>query len=184
MVSNCNSKSDREQLVDELKRYIKVDVYGDCGQLSCPKDETREENCYKKLGVEYKFYLSFENSLCRGYMTEKFSNPLKHGMVPIVFGGGNYSDLIPHAKTFINAMAYSSMKELAKYLLYLKRNTTAYEEYFEWRRHYSLKIRVGYHGFRRMCNALQAEDYKRTKVYDIKKWWLDDVQCGEPFIDS
>uniref|UniRef100_A0A914WZF1 Fucosyltransferase n=1 Tax=Plectus sambesii TaxID=2011161 RepID=A0A914WZF1_9BILA len=184
MVSNCNSKSGREQLSSELQKYVKVDVYGGCGQLSCPKDDTQEENCYKKLATQYKFYLSFENSLCRGYMTEKFSNPLKHGMVPVVFGGGNYSDLLPHSKIFINAKAYPSMKELAEYLLYLDKNATAYEEYFEWRTHYSLNIRVGYDGFRRMCNALQAQDYKNSKAYDVKKWWLDDVHCGQPFLGA
>lgn len=42
------------------------------------------------LGREYKFYLSFENSLCRDYVTEKFYLPLLYSMVPIAYGGADY----------------------------------------------------------------------------------------------
>lgn len=35
MVSNCNSKSGRQRYVDELKKHIDIDVYGNCGQLKC-----------------------------------------------------------------------------------------------------------------------------------------------------
>lgn len=73
-VSNCRSKSGREKYVEELKKYIDVDIYGQCGNKHCAKDE----DCFRTI-VEpnYYFYLSFENSLCEDYVTEKFYNAAK-----------------------------------------------------------------------------------------------------------
>lgn len=68
-VSNCASFSGRAELVERLQRYVDVDVYGDCGTKICPRK--REDDCRIKAARKYKFYLSFENSLCRDYITEK-----------------------------------------------------------------------------------------------------------------
>ena len=46
---------------------------------------------------EYKFYLSFENARCKGYISEKFLNPLGIGTVPIVAGASreDYEKIVP-----------------------------------------------------------------------------------------
>ena len=69
-VSNCNSANKRFQYAIELQKYIQVDIYGACGTLECPR--YREKQCFEKLSKEYRFYLSFENSNCQYYITEKF----------------------------------------------------------------------------------------------------------------
>ena len=46
----------------------------------------REDNCTAALARHYKFYLSFENSLCDEYVTEKFWMRLQQPIVPIVMG--------------------------------------------------------------------------------------------------
>jgi hypothetical protein len=76
-VSNCRTVvSSRNELVKELQKYIAIDVYGTCGNLTCPKnqDESYEstEQCRDLAATQYKFYLSLENSLCRDYVTEKY----------------------------------------------------------------------------------------------------------------
>lgn len=84
-VSNCGARNGRRQYADELGKHIQVDIYGACGPLKCPRHNS--EQCFKMLDNDYKFYLSFENSNCRDYITEKFFvNGLSHDVLPIVMG--------------------------------------------------------------------------------------------------
>ena len=45
-----------------LSKFMNVDIFGKCGDLKCGKG--RLESCYREMNETYKFYLSFENSLC------------------------------------------------------------------------------------------------------------------------
>ena len=56
IVSHCNTSSERENYIGELRKYIPVDIYGKCGNLSCESDS----QCMGNIR-NYKFYLSFEN---------------------------------------------------------------------------------------------------------------------------
>ena len=62
-VSNCHSFSGREFYVTELRKHITIDVYGECGQLKCEKQKGSQ--CYKMAQSKYKFYLAFENAICK-----------------------------------------------------------------------------------------------------------------------
>lgn len=62
-VSNCQTKSHREDYVKELTKFIKVDIYGKCGNLDCPP--SNGEKCWQMVEHQYLFYLSFENSICK-----------------------------------------------------------------------------------------------------------------------
>jgi len=50
--------------------FFKVDIYGKCGSHECPR--TQSDECFKTIEQNYKFYLAFENSNCKDYITEKF----------------------------------------------------------------------------------------------------------------
>ena len=54
----------------ELGKSIRVDIYGACGKKRCSKSD--QNNCFEMVNRDYKFYLAFENSNCRDYITEKF----------------------------------------------------------------------------------------------------------------
>ena len=45
MASNCNSKSGREELVQQIQKLIPVDVYGQCGPLKCNRDHFKACFC-------------------------------------------------------------------------------------------------------------------------------------------
>lgn len=71
-VSNCNDRNGRLKYARELNKYIDVHIYGRCSDRKCPEKESLDRKvCFEKLAKDYKFYLSFENSNCRGYITEK-----------------------------------------------------------------------------------------------------------------
>ncbi len=66
MISKCQKTvSGRKSYIRKLRKYLQVDYYGRCGNLTCPLDE----NCYETLSKRYKFWLAFENSLCLDYVT-------------------------------------------------------------------------------------------------------------------
>ncbi|XP_046546800.1 glycoprotein 3-alpha-L-fucosyltransferase A-like [Haliotis rubra] len=124
-VSNCGTPSKREVYVKELRKYIDVDIYGSCRynmSYHCPKERPLE--CLGLLNTTYRFYLSFENSLCKDYITEKFYNTFMTSAIPIVRGGANYTRLLPEG-TFINTASFDSLKSLANFIKYLERNETA-----------------------------------------------------------
>ena len=76
VLSNC--RPDRLEYIDELQKYIKVDLYGSCGAHWCPGGQS----CFSNQQKKYKFYLAFENS---DYVMEKFyHNALQHNMLPVV----------------------------------------------------------------------------------------------------
>ena len=69
VASNCILvRNNRLSYAKELGKHIDVDIYGKCGSLSCPN----VPDCLGVLNKTYKFYLSFENSNCKDYITEKF----------------------------------------------------------------------------------------------------------------
>lgn len=96
-VSNCLAKSERWALATLLretmvKYYMDLDIYGKCGELSCPI--TQQENCDRMLRNDYFFYLAFENSYVLDYVTEKVLLALDNDVLPIVFGGSDYSKYV------------------------------------------------------------------------------------------
>ncbi|EDO42798.1 predicted protein, partial [Nematostella vectensis] len=132
----------REKYIRELLKYVPISVYGQCAPFVGLKNSSGYcgMNDPKCLALEkrHKFILAFENSNCKDYVTEKYWTALKRGLVPIVLGGASYNPGIAIPGSFINVVDYSSVQELADYLLYLDKNDAAYAKYFEWRKHYKM----------------------------------------------
>ena len=63
-VTNCKTNSGREKVISKLSKLINIHIYGSCGPLKCTK-KPNDSSCYDALNKTYKFYLSFENSLCQ-----------------------------------------------------------------------------------------------------------------------
>jgi alpha-1,3-fucosyltransferase len=108
---------------------MSVDVFGKQGNSKCPASDCREY-----IGREYKFFLLFENTVCRDYITEKFFDTIKFDVVPVVLGGGDYSYYLPKSG-FVNALDFEGPAELAQYLVQLSSDKAAYNRYFEWKKY-------------------------------------------------
>lgn len=139
-VSNCNSVYlyNRIETMRKLSKYIDVDIYGGCtGKKPCPTNDD-SKRCFAKIHKNYRFYLSFENSLCRDYITEKFWRRLRweYYTVPVAVGGTTlqeYTSVAP-PNSFIHLYNFTSFDALGKYLKYLTTDDEAYNRYHQWRR--------------------------------------------------
>ena len=171
VVSNWKTLSEREKYVNELKRHIDVDIYGKCGTLPCVS-----QNCFAMINHTYNFYLAFENSICDDYITEKLYRTMgMGGIIPVVLGGANYSQLVP-PHSVINVMDYSSPRALAEYLYELDQNDTLYNEYFQWQDYYDMHEETIWC---RLCKYLHT-NINQTKVYgNIRQWYSAAKQCRQ-----
>ncbi|XP_064602703.1 4-galactosyl-N-acetylglucosaminide 3-alpha-L-fucosyltransferase FUT6-like [Liolophura sinensis] len=172
-ISNCAPKK-RLNYIAELQKYVDVDFYGLCGDKKCPKSE---DECNGSKMAAYKFYLAFENSNCRDYITEKFWLPLHHwNSVPIVMGGAGPEDykLVAPPHSYINVVDFASPQKLAEYLQLLDKNQTMYEQYFHWRRHYGNRRKRDY-TWCSMCADLHNGSKPIQYYTDLKSWYHEEA---------
>lgn len=121
----------RKEFVLELSKYIGVDMYGACGNLTCPRGTNKQ--C-EVIMNQYKFALALENSCCSEYITEKFWNAFRFNQVPIVFGASkeDFTKIAPPL-SFIHMEDFKTMKELTEYILLVDSNDQLYNSYHVWR---------------------------------------------------
>ncbi len=179
IVSNCNSRSSREAYVRELRKHVPVDIMGGCGDLACDVGHrSKSDNCTAAVNGSYKFYLSFENSLCDGYATEKFWWRMSQPVVPVVMGRGRYAEVAP-PHSHLNVEDYDSPKALAEHLLYLDQNPAEYLSYFWWRDRYRAVNSVAQKAASmcRLCQMLNDPDEPEKVVSDLEDWWWKKSKC-------
>ncbi|KJH52621.1 fucosyl transferase [Dictyocaulus viviparus] len=177
-VSNCVTHSKRMDYVTELKKYFPVDIYGTCGTLYCKHGG----QCEKMLDYVYHFYLAFENSICKDYVTEKlWKHGFQHDIVPIVLKRSIVEHLVP-PHSFIAADDFDSPGAMAAYLNYLIQNRTAYIEFFSWRQQYKVVFLEGnYHDtLERPWGVCQVFFNFSFCVFSDKtyfeKWWSNSCE--------
>ncbi|KAI9562652.1 hypothetical protein GHT06_010106 [Daphnia sinensis] len=180
-VSHCDTPIQREEYARQLGQHVPVDIYGRCDtkqQVTSICDSAEDPyNCEESetLRAKYKFYLAFENSWCPDYVTEKFYRTLQFDTVPIVLGGADYQRFAP-PHSYINALDFSTPKELADYLLLLDNSQELYAQYFQWRNDYDVHV-PALDGWCDLCRMAHDETLP-AKVYpDIRKWWIDNGEC-------
>ncbi|XP_013198175.2 alpha-(1,3)-fucosyltransferase C-like [Amyelois transitella] len=183
-VSNCVTQSGREIFAKKLAKELAIynhtiDVYGDCGNLSCSK---RDFSCMKMIRTTYYFYLSFENSFSKDYVTEKLLHALQNNAIPIVYGGANYTRFMPDG-IYLNAIKLG-VKALAKKMDNFIRSRKRYAKYFKWKNHYSYHSRSeskdtdDYCAFCKLLNN-EKKFKEKSVVKNFRKWWDSPDFCSE-----
>ncbi|XP_011308179.1 alpha-(1,3)-fucosyltransferase C-like [Fopius arisanus] len=174
-VSHCDTRSRRETLVKELGKYFEVDTYGKCGDLEC--DRNNNDECYDLLERDYFFYFSFENTLCRDYVTEKLFLPMSRYVIPVVYGGADYSKFVP-PHSYINIMDFNSTHELAEYLIRLSMSPVQYASYFWWKSHYLIEDTTK-STLCDLCEKLHNDQLPKKSIDNFTDYYLTD-QCYSP----
>ncbi|KAK7480899.1 hypothetical protein BaRGS_00027900, partial [Batillaria attramentaria] len=171
-VSHCGGH--REEYALELARYIRVDIYGICGPFSCDREDP---TCFEMLSRDYKFYLAFENSNCRDYITEKFFvNGLQNDVIPVVMGAApeDYARAAP-PHSFIHVDEFQSPEHLANYLHQLDRDDQLYNGYFAWK---GLWTMLDTRFWCRMCALAHDVERRGPSWYaDFLQWWNGPGVC-------
>ena len=198
VISNCNVQSKRTKYINQMKKIVKVDVFGKCGVPCNPK-----ATCKQDIAKNYKFYLSFENSICKDYITEKFFGILEYEIIPVVMGGGRYEKYVSTPlfilvfellneyfcffvkipkSGFINAKDFSSPEKLTEYMKHLSNNKTAYNSYFKWKKHIVYqKKKYGFLPICEMCIKLNLDKIygvKQSIIKDITEYWSPRSSCS------
>jgi len=180
LVSNCNTHSNREDYVELLKKHIPVDVFGACGTEKCAKiEDHNSEECDRRLENDYKFYLSFENSFCSGYVTEKFYKAFTLDIVPVVMGGAEYKKKAP-PKSYIDVLDFESPKQLATFLLALDEDEEEYMSYLWWKEHYkvhSSEKERSAQAMCKLCDKLHEEQVEHKSYPTLGAWWWGGGHC-------
>ncbi|XP_067648866.1 glycoprotein 3-alpha-L-fucosyltransferase A-like [Haliotis asinina] len=166
-VSRCVSHSQREKYVQELERYIDIDVFGKCGDTKCGRD------CYEKL-KSYKFFLAFENSFCENYVTEKFFKTFLHDVVPVVRGGPDYKNLFGGGY-IIDSKDFANIRELGYHLNFLLNNDKAYIELLKEKDKFKAYFPLPWCG---LCEKVHKPLFEQ-RYADINQW-LAKEKCYSP----
>ena len=185
IVSHCPTNSKREKYVEILKQYIDIDILGKCGRKwDCGRAHNHEVgDCFSILNSTYRYYLAFENMLCKEYVTEKFYENYKYDIIQVSRAGDNkHRPIILDKNVYISTADFKDAHELGKYLRNLSLDKEQYANFLSDKDMYEAVPYVELFK-QRMCEICmrlnKLEDYK--KVYeDVYSWMLNKTGCFEP----
>ncbi|CAG8756410.1 11462_t:CDS:2, partial [Racocetra fulgida] len=131
MAGNCDPVNNRNDYVKELMQHITVHSFG-----GCLHNQELPESIREKYGMNnddtayytkhmydvkmdtfafYKFQLAFENSNCKGYVTEKVYDSFLSDSIPIYMGAPDIDDYVP-SNSVIKVTDFENVEDLAKYI--------------------------------------------------------------------
>ncbi|XP_053710516.1 alpha-(1,3)-fucosyltransferase 7-like [Synchiropus splendidus] len=172
LVSNYRTGHKRTAVYQQLKSMVPIKVYGRwSGNPLSPSEKLPTlQRCW--------FYLAFENSQAKDYITEKlWDNSYLAGTVPVVLGAplADYKAVAP-PHSFIHVDEFASLKDLGEYLKELVKDKKRYREYFNWRKDWKVTMNKDWR--KRLCTVCSKQDsFPKYKVYsDLDAWSAQEHQ--------
>ena len=169
-VSNCIDHGRRYKIIRELTKYIEVDEFGYCsGNVVC--NSTVSFDKCMDFFKPYKFYLAFENAVCRDYITEKFwlAQTVKF-QIPVIAANKHTLEFLP-SKSYLNVFDFPSIKDLADEMIRIGNNSTLFNSFFEWKNYYKPLPNP----FCTFCNALHEN--RTAQSYHGMEAWIQHDSC-------
>ncbi|GFS04323.1 alpha-(1,3)-fucosyltransferase C-like [Elysia marginata] len=194
-VGHCSTGSRRDVYAQFMQEYGGLDlhIYGACGNFTCQgecKNKTAgcnkarlkrgsdDEKCLPLLSEKYFFYLAFENSLCRDYVTEKFFKIFKNvDTIPVLRGGADHKRLFP-PNTYVDAADFATPADLAVHLKKLSQSNWRYTAMLREKDKY--RFAPAGKWFCKLCEKMHSAAASRVQWYsDLRSWYVDG-QCRKP----
>lgn len=178
MPRTCSKEtpSRRNELVEELRKHMRVAEFGPCFNKTCARDGM---SCSEVLSKKFFFLLALEDNLCRDHVTEVFYRAWQEDMhiVPVVRGGTDYSAYFPEG-TFVDADWFDSPKQLAEFLTELMESRKLYSQLL-WRRSHWVRATKSTEDLSlcHLCYKLHHLDSTRKRYRDIRRW-LEKSSCN------
>ena len=182
LVSDCDLwvQSLREEQVLNLTKHMPVDAFSHDEQCKRKLNNTLGDKFDAKNPYNaYWFYLAYENSLCRDYITEKFWKIIASDSltIPVVLGGYSMKDyeIVAPPNSYIDVRNFTSAKHLAEHLKYVTENEDAFNYYHQWRNEYQIptyKYKAGKSGPMKsgITQSLSMISIAGTRVY-LRYWY-------------
>lgn len=179
MGSNCKGVNGRWNYVQKLKDILgnKLDIFGRClngNTTTCPKNYGNDCSVLN----DYKFYLSFENSNCKEYITEKvFWNAYEKFSVPVIMGASTDDcQRLLQPSSYLHVNDFASPQHLVDYLKKIDENHEQYLNLHRWRENYRVLNEHGYFGnpsvhYCRICEALHRGNSEKKVYNDLQSFW-------------
>lgn len=155
---------------------------GKCSKNSdvCPLNS---KTCVNNIRHKYKFYLAFENSICKDYITEKFWGTLvssDFNNIPIALGSSlhQYETLAP-PHSYLHTRNFTSVKALATFMHTLDKNDTLFNFYHQWRYTHDLIPRQHPSGSFQcyMCEKANLKREGKREHKTLSKQWSRKKYC-------
>ncbi|EPB77096.1 hypothetical protein ANCCEY_03797 [Ancylostoma ceylanicum] len=115
-----------------------------------------------ELIASHRFYLAFENGICKDYVTEKFYLRISQLMVPIVLRRKILEDVGIPPDSFIAVDDFKKLNQLGAYLNHLRSDDSAYLRYFEWTKRFAKPVMWRSNTLCSICKDI----YEKRKMID------------------
>lgn len=167
LVSKYRPSQARAGVYQSLKREIPIEVFGRWKKNPLP-DHMLLPTISKCL-----FYLAFENSEARDYISEKlWRNAFQSGAIPVVLGPSRATyEAVAPPHSFIHVSDFRSTAELATYLKHVAADRQVYEGYLQWHHTHSIKTLTDWR--ERLCQiCARYPSLPASKVYQDLEGWV------------
>lgn len=165
-ISNCKNAGAETRLryIEKLMNHMEIHSYGRClKNKDEPPRGKRSLNENKRFVLsQYKWYLAFENSVIKDYVSEKVYDGMLAGTVPVYSGALSVDKLLPNPASVVKVSDFpDGPKQLAEYLIRVGKDRDKYEAHLSWKKN-PLKSEVD-----AFQEVIDATGYKYTSLCRI-----------------
>lgn len=110
---------------------------------------------------------------CQAIMGFPYRYSCRYTVIPVVYGGANYSQFAP-PDSYVDALDFESPKKLATYLKSLSQDLQRYQSFLRWKKYYRVNMETK-RAVCTLCKVLHKQ--KQPKTYSILSDWYAKNKC-------